>query len=89
LRRIAALYAIEASIRGLSPEARREARQRRSKPILDAFAPWLFRVGATCADAAQSTLLGQPYEVWSGAWFAIVALAALWLMAVALRPSGR
>jgi len=44
---------------------------------LDAWVPALFRVGATCADAAQATLLGLPFEVWSGAWFALVAAAAL------------
>jgi disulfide bond formation protein DsbB len=43
---------------------------------LDRWLPSVFRVGATCADAAQSTLLGLPYEVWSGTWFAIVAVLA-------------
>jgi len=56
---------------------------------LDAVVPGLFRVGATCADAAQATLLGQPFEVWSGLWFAGVAGLALFLMAGALRPAGR
>ena len=42
----------------------------------DAIWPSLFRVGATCADAAQSTLLGLPFEVWSGLWFVLCALAA-------------
>ena len=35
LVRIAALYAIEADIRGLSADERRQARQRRTKPLLD------------------------------------------------------
>jgi disulfide bond formation protein DsbB len=43
---------------------------------LDALWPAMFRVGATCADAAKATMLGWPFEVWSGAWFALVGLAA-------------
>jgi disulfide bond formation protein DsbB len=56
---------------------------------LDAWLPSLFRVGATCADAARSTLLGLPFEVWGGGWFAGVALAALAVLAVAARPPVR
>lgn len=41
LRRIAALYAIEAEIRGHGPEERRTARQARSKPLVDALGAWL------------------------------------------------
>jgi len=41
LRRIAALYEIEAEVRGILPDTRAAARQERSKPILDAFEPWL------------------------------------------------
>jgi transposase len=41
LKRIAALYAIEAECRGHSPEERRALRQEKSRPILDAFEPWL------------------------------------------------
>ncbi len=41
LRRIAALYEIEADIRGCAPERRAAARRERSRPILDAFEPWL------------------------------------------------
>lgn len=41
LRRIAALYKIEADIRRTPPETRAAARQERSKPIIDAFEPWL------------------------------------------------
>ena len=44
---------------------------------LDAIWPSVFKVGATCADAAEALLLGLPYEVWSGVWFALVALAAV------------
>jgi transposase len=41
LRRIAALYAIEADIRGQSAEDRRLARQQRSRPIVEAMHAWL------------------------------------------------
>jgi transposase len=41
LRRIGALYAIEAEIRGRPAEERRAARQERSKPLADALHGWL------------------------------------------------
>ena len=41
LERIAALYAIEKDIRGRGAEERRDARHEKSRPILDAFGPWL------------------------------------------------
>ncbi|HYF58048.1 MAG TPA: disulfide bond formation protein B [Burkholderiaceae bacterium] len=52
---------------------------------LDAWAPGLFRVGATCADASRATLLGLPFEVWGGGWFALVALGAAATLAAARR----
>jgi disulfide bond formation protein DsbB len=44
---------------------------------LDAIWPAMFRVGATCADAASARLAGLAFEVWSGALFVLVAVAAL------------
>jgi transposase len=41
LRRIAELYAIEAEVRGKPPDVRREARQARSKPLVEALFAWL------------------------------------------------
>jgi hypothetical protein len=41
LVRIAALYAIEADIRGLAADERRQARQRRTKPLIDDLHLWL------------------------------------------------
>lgn len=41
LRRIKQLYAIEAEIRGDTPQGRRAQRQERSKPVVDALKPWL------------------------------------------------
>ena len=40
LKQIGKLYRIEKDIRGLSPNARRAARQERSKPIIEAFEGW-------------------------------------------------
>ena len=41
LVRIAALYRIEAEIRGQSADERRAVRQARSRPLVAAFEPWL------------------------------------------------
>ena len=41
LQRIAELYAIEAEIRGRDADARRDVRQARSRPLVDALEPWL------------------------------------------------
>ena len=41
IERIAALYAIEAEIRGSTPEARRSTRQARAKPLLDSMRTWM------------------------------------------------
>jgi transposase len=41
LVRIAALYAVEAAIRGESADERRRVRQLRSKPLVEAFKTWL------------------------------------------------
>src|SRR4051794_17040517 len=41
LKHIAALYAVEKDIRGRGTDERRAARQQKSKPLVDAFEPWL------------------------------------------------
>ncbi len=41
LARIAALYKVESEIRGRSPEQRHAVRQARSRPLVEAFEPWL------------------------------------------------
>jgi len=41
LKRIAALYTIEAEIHGSAPDSRRAARQARSRSLIDALKPWL------------------------------------------------
>lgn len=51
---------------------------------LESAVPWLFQVTATCADAAAARLLGLGFEVWSGALFALLTLAALAALRLAL-----
>ncbi|MBS1823510.1 MAG: IS66 family transposase [Acidobacteria bacterium] len=41
IERIAALYAIEAEIRGSTPEIRKEIRQTRARPLIDSLHTWL------------------------------------------------
>ncbi len=41
LARIAALYKVEGEIRGRAPEQRQAVRQARSRPVTEAFEPWL------------------------------------------------
>jgi transposase len=41
IERIAALYAIEAEIRGSTPQVRKTVRQARAKPLLDSMYAWL------------------------------------------------
>ena len=54
LVRIAALYAVEADIRGLPADERRQARQQRSKPLVEALQPWL--EGQLAAVSGKSTI---------------------------------
>ena len=56
LIRIAPLYAVEAGIRGLSADERRQARQRRTKPLVEALRLWLEEKLA--AVSGKSTLAG-------------------------------
>lgn len=46
---------------------------------LDRLMPEVFEVRASCADAAVK-LLGVPYELWSVALFALLALALVWAL---------
>src|SRR6266705_3566108 len=56
LVRIAALYAIEADIRGLAADERRQARQRRTKPRVDDLRLWL--EAQLAAVSGKSTIAG-------------------------------
>ncbi|WAC72262.1 disulfide bond formation protein B [Roseateles sp. SL47] len=39
--------------------------------------PSVFMVTASCSEASAYTLLGQPYDIWSGLLFTLIALGAL------------
>jgi len=56
LERIAGLYAVEKDIRGRSADERRNVRQDRSRPIVDALEPWL---RAKLALISQKTKLAE------------------------------
>ncbi len=68
LKRIQALYAIEAAINGQPPEQRREARQARSKPLLDALHDWM---EAQRRRLSGRSALGKALQYALGRWDAL------------------
>ena len=44
---------------------------------LETRLPSVFMVTANCSEASAYTLLGLPYEIWSGALFTLIALLCL------------
>lgn len=56
LKRIAALYAIEADIRGQLPDHRRSVREARAGPLLDDFKIWLTQ---TCGNISKKSALAE------------------------------
>ena len=67
LVRIAALYAIEADIRGLSADERRQARQRRTKPLLDDLRLWLeAQLAAVSGKATIAGAIRYTLSRWEG-----------------------
>lgn len=65
LQRIAELYRIEAAIVGMTPEARRAARQARSKPLVEDFAAWLARARATVSARSR---MGEKLAYFANHW---------------------
>jgi transposase len=67
LTRVAALYAIEAEIRGRTAEQRRQARQARSRPIVEALHDWL-RVHVERVSGVSELAKAMRYALrhWSG-----------------------
>jgi transposase len=65
LERIAGLYAIESDIRGSGAEERRDARLRRSRPIIDELEPWL---RAKLALISQKTKLAEAIRYALSRW---------------------
>jgi transposase len=67
LVRIAALYAIEADIRGLSADERRQARQRRTKPLIDDLRLWLeAQLAAVSGKATIAGAIRYTLSRWDG-----------------------
>ncbi len=65
LRRIAALYAIEADIRGQPPEERRRQRQARAGPLLEELHVWLAGlVGRVSAKSELASAVGYVLTRW-------------------------
>lgn len=65
LRRIAALYAIEADIRGQIPDERRRQRQARAGPLLDELHAWLSGlVGRVSAKSDIAGAIGYTLSRW-------------------------
>jgi hypothetical protein len=69
LRRIAALYAIEAEINGMSAEQRRAVRLARSKPVLDDLHDWLL---AQRRRLSGKSTLGKAMQYALNRWDALV-----------------
>jgi transposase len=65
--RIAALYAVEKTIRGRSAEERRAVRQGRSKPLVAALKAWLeHQLGRVSAKAPIAEEIGYGLNHWDG-----------------------
>lgn len=69
LQRIAALYAIEAEVRGQLPDERRTARQARAGPRLTAFKAWL---QATLSQVSRKSTLAAAIKYALARWAALV-----------------
>jgi hypothetical protein len=67
LARVAALYAIEAEIRGQSAEHRRQLRQERSRPIVEALDRWLHdQVGRLSGASDLAKAMRYAIRHWPG-----------------------
>ncbi len=67
LARIAALYQVEADIRGRPPEERRVARQARSRPIIAALEPWLReKLGLVSQKSKLAEAIRYALSRWAG-----------------------
>ena len=67
LQRIAALYAIEADIRGQSAEVRRSVRQAKSKPRVEALRTWLeVELARVSAKSVIASAIRYGFNHWDG-----------------------
>lgn len=69
LKQIGKLYRVEKGIRGLSPDARRAARQERSKPIIGAFEVWL---ATNRARVSAKSPLGEALKYIAKYWAGLI-----------------
>jgi hypothetical protein len=69
LARIAAIYAIEAEIRGQQAEARHAARQQRTKPLVEELKTWLER---QLAAVSQKSTIAEAIRYGLGRWDGLV-----------------
>jgi transposase len=68
IERVAALYAIEAEIRGSTPEIRKTVRQARAKPLLDSMCTWF---EATLAKLSRKSDTGAAIRYALSRWRAL------------------
>jgi transposase len=67
LRRIAQLYLVERDIGGLDPDRRRQIRQQRSQPLIDALKPWLEQtLPKVSRGSKMATALSYALNRWQG-----------------------
>ena len=67
LRRIAALYAIEADIRGQPAEDRQQVRQQRSRPLVEAMHVWLTeQLGRVSGRSSLAQAIRYALNHWNG-----------------------
>ena len=67
LARVAALYAIEAEIRGHPAERRRQIRQERSRPIVEALHDWLHvQIGRVSGTSDLAKAIRYAIRHWAG-----------------------
>lgn len=67
LRQIAALYAVEAQVRGMAPEARLAARREHSAAIIDALKPWFEKqLSALSSRSLLATDIRYALSHWPG-----------------------
>jgi len=67
LQRIAALYAIEADIRGRTADERRQVRQQRSRPLVEAMHPWLIvQLGRLSGRSTMAQAIRYTLNHWDG-----------------------
>ena len=65
--RIAALYAVESDIRGLTADERRQARRLRTKPMIDALRPWLeAKLAAVSGKSTIAEAIRYALSRWDG-----------------------